>query len=514
MAQRKSKKKTTQPANSAHSTAASQNATPKLSIPHAKECWYPSEAEDLAVRWGIGPDDAYHSGEAAIQFENALAMPARVLRTTCNQRKLAAASIRLSGGDKSPKHSVAPPIAAFDLRLLPPSVRSESKFAVSPDAVGDQINAYLGLYQLPQGRDAATLSIKGDLETHADEKVASHPSGLIVVAGGTGTGKSVYAKSILLRWLIRSARERYQALEIMAHESHEKLGRSIEEVEQKFSKVGEPLRGRVGSEFRERIRELQEEQSKILDQHLAEYVPLNLVTLEDPIEGWTAFDFNSHSTIDLCDADDSESDIKHGIRLTARALVAGTENGDVESGDAAFRDALRQKPAAFYIGECRSSDEWERAIDLGATGHLVITTCHASSLVDTFAKLAGDDKRDAQSRRHLAKSLLGVIHLCQSDINNNPSSFPLLTSLKRQQTFFHLWRNTPESVSNFVVDGLSSLVSDGDNVISRTKLIREVISLQSSSIHSYDIAPKDSGFYNALSDALESAASQLDQEGL
>ena len=110
---------------------------------------------------------------------------------------------------------------------------------------------------------------------------------------------------------------------------------------------------------------------------------------------------------------------------------------------------------------------------MGGTGHLVVTTCHASSLIDTFAKLAGKLQRDSQSRRILASNLLSVIHLRQHEVSWEGDSH-----FKSNQTFFSMWRRSLESVSNFVVDGMSSIVPNGESVLSRQKMAEEILKLQ------------------------------------
>jgi Tfp pilus assembly pilus retraction ATPase PilT len=136
-----------------------------------------------------------------------------------------------------------------------------------------------------------------------------------------------------------------------------------------------------------------------------------------------------------------------------------------------------------YIGECRESKDWNLALELGGTGHLVVTTCHSASLVDTFVKVAGSESRDAQSRQKLASSLLGVLHLKTGKfLDKQPvpraNKQSILRNFKENQTYFSLWKNKPESVSNFVVDGLASIVIDDDNVLSRRHMAELTLELQ------------------------------------
>lgn len=481
------------------------------------ECgWYPSVAEDVTVRWKSTPEDTWVSGDAEVQISPNKTQSARVLKTLCSNGELAAASIRFSGGDKTPSHSDPPPIEDWDWRLLKPSDRSTAKFAVAPEAIGDVVARYLGLcptlYRPDQlgnlTEDCARLSLKDPMHSGLRE-VPINPSGLIVVAGGTGTGKSLYAKSILFRWLLRRSQIQYQ----------EQVARSAEE-KSKFQKLIKKITERLdGGKIRtdEEKKKLQDEmathQQRMAEcekEEIAKYVPPNLVSYEDPIEGWDLIGLppTGGSPVEVNLNKEAHSDLAAGIRLTARAQSEDI-NSDVKSLKAGCHEALRQKPAVFYIGECRKKSDWIKAIQLGSTGHLVVTTCHASTLIDTFSKLAGMDGRDAQSRRTLANSLLGVLHLRQAEVTSK------LPDLSKQQTLFHLWRRTPESVSNFVVDGLSSLVSDGENVISRSRLVREALSLQSEPANTYDLSVKENlKIYQKLQKCMSIAARALDLEGL
>ena len=265
----------------------------------------------------------------------------------------------------------------------------------------------------------------------------AHPTGLIVIAGGTGTGKSTYARGMILRYLLRLGMMKMETL-------------------------------------------------RTANKPLSQYSPPHLVSFEDPIEAWTLHlsktaKSDSASSVDLLSS--TESDLNCGIRLTCRA-----KSFDVDNLKNACLHALRQKPDVVYIGECREAKDWNLALELGGTGHVVVTTCHSSSLVDTFVKLAGPGSREAQSRQNLASSLRGVLHLKSATFAPDETQF--LRSSKQKylssqfdnfsndQTYFSLWKNTPESVSNFVVDGLASLVIDEENVISRSALSGQILDRQ------------------------------------
>jgi Tfp pilus assembly pilus retraction ATPase PilT len=345
---------------------------------------------------------------------------ARCLISHANKRQIITASLRFSGASGGLAHQVNPPIKReFFYQISKPVDRQNTKHVFSPDAVADCVLQELGLVSWGSSKKPIyDIGFQNDLIEEMPI-VNGHPTGLIVVAGGTGTGKSAYARSLILRWIIRVAMKQFKSDE----------------------------------------------------NHLSEYDAPHLVTFEDPIENWGYYRWKPNTKTNseernLCDT--PESDLHLGIRLTSRA-----RGKDVGTLNEAVLHALRQKPRVIYIGECRQEDDWNQAIQLGATGHLVVTTCHSSTLVDTFMKLAGDKQRSAQSRQQLAASLLGVLHLRTSEFKK-PQGF----GFSGFQTQFHLWRNTPESVSNFVMDGLSSVVSDGDNIVSRMTMASKILKIQ------------------------------------
>jgi pilus retraction protein PilT len=76
----------------------------------------------------------------------------------------------------------------------------------------------------------------------------------------------------------------------------------------------------------------------------------------------------------------------------------------------ALRSALRQSPDVLFLGEIRDSETAITALHAAETGHLVISTLHSSSVVETlerFSHLIGIESTGALNL--LASQLIGVL---------------------------------------------------------------------------------------------------------
>ncbi len=109
----------------------------------------------------------------------------------------------------------------------------------------------------------------------------------------------------------------------------------------------------------------------------------HIVTLEDPIE----FLFTND-----------------------RSLFSQREiHQDSSDFSSALRSALRQSPDVLYLGEIRDHETAITALHSAATGHLVISTLHSSSIVETldrFGHLLGTETSGTHNL--LASQLIGV----------------------------------------------------------------------------------------------------------
>ncbi len=86
---------------------------------------------------------------------------------------------------------------------------------------------------------------------------------------------------------------------------------------------------------------------------------------------------------------------------------------DVPSFGMAIKSVLRQNPDIILIGEMRDKETFETAISAAETGHLVISTMHASTVAQSMTRLFEffPPDQQVQARRQISGTLRGMI--CQ-----------------------------------------------------------------------------------------------------
>jgi twitching motility protein PilT len=86
---------------------------------------------------------------------------------------------------------------------------------------------------------------------------------------------------------------------------------------------------------------------------------------------------------------------------------------DARSFTEAIRGAMRQNPDILMIGEMRNADTAEIALKASETGHLVISSLHTSSAVQTISRFVSffDPAQQPIMRLRLADNLMAVISL-------------------------------------------------------------------------------------------------------
>lgn len=100
---------------------------------------------------------------------------------------------------------------------------------------------------------------------------------------------------------------------------------------------------------------------------------------------------------------------------------------DTPSFAQAARDALRESANVVYLGEVRTWDDMSNALQLSETGHLVITTIHSNSVLDTVERFVMSAPPNVQEnvRSRFNENLLGVAY--QELIPVEDKRYPLIT---------------------------------------------------------------------------------------
>jgi len=116
-----------------------------------------------------------------------------------------------------------------------------------------------------------------------------------------------------------------------------------------------------------------------------ETYPYHVITIEDPIE----FIY------------------KHN-----RSLISQRELGsDTKSFARALRAALREDPDVILVGEMRDPETIEAALTAAETGHLVFSTLHTNSTIETINRIVDvfPAEKQAQIRTQLSFVLVGAV---------------------------------------------------------------------------------------------------------
>ncbi len=95
-----------------------------------------------------------------------------------------------------------------------------------------------------------------------------------------------------------------------------------------------------------------------------------------------------------------------------RAIITQREVGiDTKSYGVALRNALRQKPDVIMVGEIRDTDVMEQALTAAETGHLCLSTLHASNASQAIERIINffPEERHLQVRSSLAINLRAIV---------------------------------------------------------------------------------------------------------
>ncbi|HJQ82916.1 MAG TPA: ATPase, T2SS/T4P/T4SS family [Candidatus Binatia bacterium] len=190
----------------------------------------------------------------------------------------------------------------------------------------------------------------------------------------------------------------------------------------------------------------------------------HLLTLEDPIERWFFVD-SSGAALDPATIQ------ALGWDYTPREIPK-----DIPTLEQGLRDALRQTPAVVYVGEVRTPQDWRNLLSFAGTGHLVVTTAHAGSLVEAMGRLFRATRVVTAARRgEVAESILAIVHLRRFLAGATPGHPPIVPAL---------WRRSASGVAALVSDGLSSLLpydrSDSASCVGRRWFAERLADLRKS----------------------------------
>jgi twitching motility protein PilT len=124
--------------------------------------------------------------------------------------------------------------------------------------------------------------------------------------------------------------------------------------------------------------------ASILD-YYNEIKPYHIITIEDPIE--------------------------YKLKNKKSKITQREVGLDTPSFKQALKDSLRQKPNILFIGEIRDLEVAEIMLQAALTGHLVITTIHASSIIQSINRFIGlfPIEQEFLVKKTFAHILLGCI---------------------------------------------------------------------------------------------------------
>jgi hypothetical protein len=146
----------------------------------------------------------------------------------------------------------------------------------------------------------------------------------------------------------------------------------------------------------------------------------------------------------------------HNVDYTAREkgtdIPDKSDQSEMDALAEAFHDAKRQTPSVYYVGEIRNHRDWRNVIEFAGSGHLVVTTSHAGSLVEAIAQifLAVSANNPAQ-RGYVAQRILAVVHQVTTSISTSNAN-------AQRAILPALWRQEEMGVKAIISDGLGSVL--------------------------------------------------------
>jgi twitching motility protein PilT len=165
--------------------------------------------------------------------------------------------------------------------------------------------------------------------------------------------------------------------------------------------------------------------------HLNEHRPVNIVTVEDPIEF---------------------------LHRDAKAIVSQREVGtDTHSFHDALRHVLRQDPDVIMLGEIRDRPSMETVLKAADTGHLVLSTLHTTDAAQTIGRIISffPPHQHQEIRSMLANALRAIVSLRLIPRVDKPGRVPAAEVLVNTGTVAQLIRSGDEtqSIPDLIAEG-------------------------------------------------------------
>lgn len=323
-----------------------------------------------------------------------------------------------------------------------------------------------------------------------------HYDGLVVVCGSTNSAKSLITRGLIHHVIEKKVAKR--AADCVADEKKDLGDRAMGNWEA-FTAARDKLKTAIKTNAPDEDK-LRKEFKKHKGYPYGRRP--HLVTFEDPIE---------------------EFFVKPDYEATPPALATTRAGGfgvdytprelgkDVRDLTQAFEDALRQTPTVFFVGEVRDTADWKKILGFAATGHLVVTTAHAGSLLEMMTKILSAVEADTSAkRRFYAEKIRAVVHMRAFGSNFSEATGAAIE--KRSLLLPSVWRRTEKGLSGLTGTGFGAVVpqvqvADGESCFGYYALYHHLRSVQ----EEHDPVPNDfPQFTPAIDDALSLAARAQD----
>jgi hypothetical protein len=178
----------------------------------------------------------------------------------------------------------------------------------------------------------------------------------------------------------------------------------------------------------------------------------HLLTFEDPIEQYYIKDPATQSVPARL------TDLEDLLRALNLDYTPRERRIDADNLSTVIRDAKRQTPAILFVGETRDWRDWKELLDFGGSGHLVITTSHAGSVIEAMTQIFRHTKtRTPSQRSEIARRILGIVNI-QSFTPDAENYADGKVSSNVRALLPSVWKSTSQSMNNLVADGLSSIL--------------------------------------------------------